>query len=247
MKGENCDNPSVSFSIIEWYNLHLFQEKKPLVKIGVLVNFVIQNLVVLVFSGFFLRKREKIFCRIFLFCRGFFFVLFLIMSDEYHACSCQGCTANTCLWLDFYYAIYAEHQLMIPRTNNLTTKYIQMKFSSSLEKKLYLGQLNTVNEELYLMRTINAHIQAASTKHNTVRLLFFYFAIWADHQLMIPRTNNFTIELHTDESEWASCNAAPFILPKSWWAYAHPTHPLPSSLLFELGISWWSPGLIIVP
>ena len=89
------------------------KKKKPLVKIGVLVNFVIQNLVVLVFSGFFLRKREKIFCRIFLFSRGFFFVLFLIMSDEYHACSCQGCTANTCLWLDFYYAIYAEHQLSI--------------------------------------------------------------------------------------------------------------------------------------
>ena len=115
------------------------------------------------------------------------------------------------------------------------------------KKKLYLGQLNTVNEELYLMRTIKAHIQAASTKHNTVRLLFFYFAIWADHQLMIPRTNNFTIELHTDEPEWASCNAAPSILPKSWWAYAHPAHSLPSSLLFELGISWWSPGLIIVP
>ena len=49
------------------------KKKKPLVKIGVLVNFVIQNLVVLVFSGFFLRKREKIFCRIFLFSRGFLF------------------------------------------------------------------------------------------------------------------------------------------------------------------------------
>ena len=69
--------------------------------------------------------------------------------------------------------------------------------------------------------------------------VYFYFAI----QLMIPRTKKFIIEykLHTDESEWASSNAATSRLPKSGWAYAHPAHPLLPSLCI------WAEHQLMIP